>query len=118
MWLGILRTGLLGSAFSLTIGGALLWNKVPFLISLGTMIAIFVLLLLLLLSSNRYVALISAMIAGLEMFASATSSAHANALSEFGSSAFISTLDILMILGFYLFPLIIIIGGVLYFIKG
>ncbi len=113
MWLNLLKIGLLGSAVVLGIGGILLLRVVPPLISAGTGIAIAVLISLFLLAQRRYVPLISVLIGGLEIATSALSGAHEEALAEFGSSYFISALDVLMILGFYIFPSLTVIGGVM-----
>ncbi len=113
MWNRILRIGLVGSALSLGLGGLILLGKVPVIISIGTLIAVLVLLTLTVLSTRKAFILVSIIIGVVEILTSVTSGAHAMALSKFGSSLFFSIVDILMILGFYLFPSVTIIAGIM-----
>ena len=101
---------LIGSAISLGIGGILLLHVVPFLISLGTLVAILLLLLSALLIAKNYKVgeYLGLILSILAILASATSSVHDEALLKFGTSLYISILDILMVLGFYLFPVLYI----------
>ncbi|MBB5253883.1 hypothetical protein [Sulfurisphaera ohwakuensis] len=102
---------MIGSAIALSLGGILLINKVPFIISLGTLIAVLLFLTSSLLiykehKSGYYLGLVLSI---LSILASATSTTHDRALLAFGSSLYISILDILMLLGFYFFPVLYII---------
>ncbi|BBG24719.1 hypothetical protein [Sulfuracidifex tepidarius] len=113
MWLNLLKVGLLGSAVALAMGGLLLFRVVPPLVTGGTVVALAVLISLFMLASRKHIPLISTLIGGLEIVTSAISGAHDRALAEFGSSSFISAVDILMVLGFYIFPLLTVIGGLM-----
>lgn len=106
-----LYTPLLGSAICLGIGGILLFHVVPLLISLGTLVAVIVLLLTSVaiakgFKTGEYVGLAVSILA---ILGSASSTTHDNSLLKFGTSLFISVLDVLMVLGFYIFPVLYII---------
>lgn len=103
------RIPLIGSAISLFIGGLLLIGKVPSILTLGTMIIVVILVSLSFLIT-RYKNLIhfGGILGILAIISSATAPAHNEALLNFGKSLYITTLDLLMILGFYVFPIIYI----------
>ncbi|QIW25102.1 hypothetical protein EWF20_13795 [Sulfolobus sp. S-194] len=102
---------MIGSAIVLSIGGILLINKVPLIISLGTLIAVLLFLISFLLIYKEYKAgyYLGLVLSILAILSSVTSTTHDKALLAFGSSLYISILDILMLLGFYLFPVLYII---------
>ncbi|WP_246252961.1 hypothetical protein [Acidianus brierleyi] len=103
---------LLGSSISLFIGGIMLIGKVPLILTISTLIiVIFLIYLAYSINSKKKKALINlGLVLGiLSIIISATSPAHFNALKQFGNGYYITILDILMILGFYGFPLAYII---------
>jgi len=102
---------LIGSAISLGIGGILLLHVVPFFISLGTLVAILLFLFSAFLVSKNYKTgeYLGLLLSVLAILASATSTTHDNSLLKFGTSLYISVLDVLMVLGFYIFPILYIV---------
>ncbi|BFH72718.1 hypothetical protein SJAV_06620 [Sulfurisphaera javensis] len=102
---------LIGSAISLGIGGILLFSIVPFILSIGTIIAVslFLISAYLIYKDVKIGYYLGFVLSLLAIISSATSTTHDKALLSFGSSFFISILNILMILGFYIFPLTYII---------
>lgn len=98
------------SGFCLTIGGILLIGKIPYLLTISTFIVVLVLVTLAIMIIRGYTFSIhlGAILGIMAIISSATSTAHNIALLKFGSSLYITTLDILMVLGFYLFPAIYI----------
>ncbi len=103
---------LIGSSISLLIGSILLIGKIPLILTLSTIVVvIFLIYLAYLINNKKKKVLINlGLILGiLSIIVSATSPAHDTALREFGNGYYITTLDILMVLGFYGFPLAYII---------
>ncbi len=98
---------LLGSAVCLAIGGYLLLGTVPSLLSVSTYVVVLVLLILSYLIERGITwALNLGVILGImAILSSSLSQAHLQALSQLGSSPRITLLDILMVMGFYVFPI-------------
>ncbi len=105
------RYSIILSIISLIFGGILLLGKVPIILSIGTFSIVSLLLVLLILLNKftitKYILLFLALLA---IIASSVSTAHLNALEEIGSSEYITVLDILMILGFYVGPILYILS--------
>lgn len=97
---------LIGSTVCLAVGGYLLYGVVPFILTVLTYLVVLVLLALAyLVETGNWVAkIIGALMAVLAIASSSTSPAHLSALARFGSNYTISLLDVLMVLGFYVFP--------------
>uniref|UniRef100_A0A2U9IKP6 Uncharacterized protein n=1 Tax=Acidianus sulfidivorans JP7 TaxID=619593 RepID=A0A2U9IKP6_9CREN len=110
---------LISSAVSLIIGGILLIHHVPDILTISTFIVVIILFILsfLILKGFKSAIHIGGILGILAIISSSASSAHLTALSQFGSSIYISVLDILMILGFYLFPIIYLYFWVTKLIK-
>ncbi|BDC18174.1 hypothetical protein [Acidianus sp. HS-5] len=103
------RIPLVGSAVSLFIGGILLIGKVPSILTVGTMTVVVILIALtFLISKYKILVHLGGILGILAIISSATAPAHNEALLNFGKSAYITVLDILMVLGFYIFPTIYI----------
>lgn len=102
---------LVGSAICFGIGGLLLIHTVPLILSIGTLIAIILFLFTsyLIYKGKKIGFYLGFLFSLTSILSSIVSYAHDKALLEFGSSIFISILDILMILGFYFFPFLYII---------
>ncbi|BCS92738.1 hypothetical protein [Metallosphaera javensis (ex Sakai et al. 2022)] len=102
---------LLGSAICLSIGGYLLLGVVPSILTAMTYVVVIVLLALSYLVEKGIAwALNLGFILGiLAILSSSLSQAHMQALSQFGSSPRITILDALMVMGFYVFPVVYIV---------
>ncbi len=109
---------LISSAVSLLIGGILLIGKVPNILTIGTMIVVVALILIaFFISKYNNLVHVGGILGILAIISSATAPAHNEALLNFGKSAYISILDILMVLGFYIFPAIYIYFWVFAIVK-
>ncbi|QGA55165.1 hypothetical protein GFS03_11570 [Sulfolobus sp. E5-1-F] len=99
------------TAISLLIGSIMLLNLVPRILTIGTL-AIVAFLIISLFTINKYAVLkyILLILAILAIIISSSSKAHIQAFREFGQSLYITTLDILMILGFYVGPILYIVA--------
>lgn len=88
----------------------MLLDRVPTILSISTFIVVVILLALAFFIYKGYsIAIhIGGVLGILAIISSATARSHNTALLEFGTSTYITILDILMILGFYLFPAIYI----------
>ncbi len=103
---------LLGSSMALALGGVLLFGKVPLLLTAGTLVVVVVLFLLAIAiekSKDKRLIRAGVILALLSIITSSISSAHREALAQFGKNAYLTELDVLMILGFYVFPLAYIV---------
>nr|MCL7343648.1 hypothetical protein [Candidatus Aramenus sulfurataquae] len=103
---------LLGSSIALALGGVLLFGKVPLLLTAGTLVVVVVLFLLAIAiekSKDKRLIKAGVILALLSIITSSISSAHQEALAQFGKNAYLTELDVLMILGFYVFPLAYIV---------
>ena len=99
---------LLGSAVALALGGYLLIGTVPMFLTIGSYVEVVLLLLSYILYEKRPFRVL-AHVLNVLLLATFFFPAHVRAYGEFGSNAWITSLDILSFLGFGLFP-------VLYFI--
>ncbi|MEM3268993.1 MAG: hypothetical protein QXZ61_00880 [Saccharolobus sp.] len=107
----LINFSLILTIIALTFGGFLLIGKVPLFLSIGTFSVVIILLVSLFIMDRynvvKYVLFVLAIGA---MISSSTSIAHIRALEEIGQSNYITILDILMILGFYVGPILYIVG--------
>ncbi|BDC00165.1 hypothetical protein [Saccharolobus caldissimus] len=105
------RFSLILTIISLTLGGFLLLDKVPIFLSIGTFSIVVILIVSLFLIDKitiiKYILLILAI---LGIIVSSLSNPHIKALEEIGKTLYISTLDVLMVLGFYVGPTLYIIS--------
>ncbi|QKR00452.1 hypothetical protein GWK48_08770 [Metallosphaera tengchongensis] len=97
---------LLGSSICLIIGGYELLGTVPLLLTVLTYSTTVVLIALAFFieRGNQLAIKIGVVLGILAIGSSTASSAHLEALSQFGSDVKISVLDLLMVMGFYVFP--------------
>jgi len=102
---------ILGSAISLLIGSILLIGRVPIVLTIGSIIVVIILSLsaALILKGYKSPRVVVLVIMLLLIISSTASPAHLSSLALFGSSIYITVLDTLMILGFYVFPILYII---------
>ncbi len=103
---------LIGSSLALLIGSVLLLGRVPLLLTVGTLIVIGVLLYLAFAietKKSRGLIKVGVILAFLSVITSSLSPAHLNALSMFGKNTYLTGVDVLMVLGFYAFPLAYIV---------
>ncbi|ARM75070.1 hypothetical protein [Acidianus manzaensis] len=107
------------SSISLVLGGILLIGHVPYILTISTFVVVVILISLsfLILKGYKIAIHIGGLLGILAILSSSLSEAHLQALLQFGSSAYISILDILMILGFYLFPIIYLYFWISQFIR-
>ncbi|WP_252896784.1 hypothetical protein [Metallosphaera hakonensis] len=96
----------MGSAVSLALGGALLLNLVPSFLTVSTYMVTLVLISLAYLIERgvTWAINVGVILGILAILASTLSGAHIVALEEFGTNPRITSLDVLMLLGFYVFP--------------
>ncbi|MEM0169287.1 MAG: hypothetical protein QXR57_03830 [Metallosphaera sp.] len=102
---------LIASSVCLSLGGYFLLGVVPPVLSLTTYVVVVVLLTLSYLAwrGNQTAINTGLVLAVLAIISSTSSQAHLTALSEIDDNLRITLLDVLMILGFYLFPGIYIV---------
>ena len=102
---------LIGSIITITLGAILLYSHVPLIITIGSMIDIGILSLTtyLLYKGVKYAETLGLAISLLQIVGNSLDPVHMKALLSFGSSIYISVLDVLMILSFYAFPLLYIL---------
>ena len=97
------RYALLGSAFTLSIGGILLLGIVPLFLTVGTYVEAFLLLLCFAFYNKRPFRLLSHFLNVL-LLATLFDPAHIKAYAEFGQGVWVTVLDILSFLAFGVFP--------------
>ncbi|BCU69401.1 hypothetical protein [Stygiolobus caldivivus] len=102
---------LIFSAITIGLGTILLLNRVPIIITLGSVLDITLLLIssYFIYKNIKYSSLFGLIISVLQILGNSTDPTHLRALSEFGTTLYLSTLDVLMILSFYAFPLLYIL---------
>ncbi|MEM0011793.1 MAG: hypothetical protein QXY87_02550 [Saccharolobus sp.] len=99
------------TAVSLLVGSIMLLNFVPRIFTVGTLvIVVFLITSLFLINKYRFLKYILFILAILAIIISSSSGAHIQAFREFGQSLYITVLDVLMILGFYVGPILYIIA--------
>ncbi|AHC51536.1 hypothetical protein SUSAZ_05970 [Sulfolobus acidocaldarius SUSAZ] len=110
---------LIGSGLSLLIGGYLLYKIVPVFLSIATFTLVVVLFIMsYLVRVSRFAINVGFVIAILGILVSSFSPAHDRALIQlFDGSMYLVSVDILMILGFYLFPILYIINWIFDFVS-
>ncbi|WP_338599363.1 hypothetical protein V6M85_09800 [Sulfolobus tengchongensis] len=107
----LMYLSLIISIISLFLGSVLLFNTVPRILISGTLIIVaFLVVSLFLINKYPKVRYVLFFLAILAIVISSFSNAHLQALREFGQSTYITSLDILMILGFYVGPILYIIA--------
>ncbi len=89
----------------------MLFNTVPRIFTIGTLaIVMFLIASLFLINKYNFLTYILFVLAILAIIISSSSGAHVQAFREFGESLYITALDILMILGFYVGPILYIVA--------
>ncbi|MEM1645089.1 MAG: hypothetical protein QXL96_04330 [Ignisphaera sp.] len=102
---------IIGTAISLLIGSILLIGKVPLFLTIGSFIVVGALIVFtfLILRGKATFGYVTLAVMILLIISSSISNAHLAALQSFGSSLYIIVIDILMVLGFYIFPILYIV---------
>ncbi|MDT7875304.1 MAG: hypothetical protein RQ872_01120 [Sulfolobaceae archaeon] len=110
---------LIGSAISIVIGSILLIGKVPVILTIGSGVSSTILFLIAYLISRGYkmAEYLGLLLTFLEIVSTSLTPAHINSILEFGSSVYVSVIDVFTVLAFYLFPIIYIIYFIVYIVK-
>ncbi|MEM3670810.1 MAG: hypothetical protein QW767_03595 [Thermoprotei archaeon] len=118
----VLGSSMVASAFSLSIGGYLLYanSLVPPQLTALTAAAVVVALTLsyFVFHENTTAINVGTILGFAAIAFSASSSAHDKALAEFGGNPLITTLDLLQVFGFYVFPALYIVVRLVYYRAG
>lgn len=98
---------IMASDVTIILGTILLLNKVPFLITVGSIIDIVLLTIAayLIYKGIKYSDVLGFVLSIIQILGNSTDPVHLRALNEFGTTLYLSILDILMVLSFYVFPL-------------